>query len=82
MADKKILILGAAGFPVGVHAYPWDRLPPELNVADFDVVILNLAVFESDVSLRDGINPERLPARGARDGGFLPTSDDKNSPPR
>ena len=63
MAEKKILILGAAGFPVGVQAYAWDRLPPELNVADFDVVILNLAVFESDAALRDGINPERLPER-------------------
>lgn len=63
MTEKKLLILGATGFPVGVQAYPWDRLPRELNVADFDVVILNLVAFESDAALRDGINPDRLPAR-------------------
>lgn len=40
--DKRILVLGSTAHPKGVVAFPWDAVPLDLNVGDFDAVILNL----------------------------------------
>ncbi len=58
---KRILVLGSNLHLPSVTAYAWTDLPGQINVADYDVVILNL------VSLLDqqsnlGIRPERLPS--------------------
>jgi hypothetical protein len=45
-----------------VTAYAWDNLPEEgLNVADYDVAILNLEALW-DEELSDRVDPERLPS--------------------
>lgn len=62
MPDRKILVLGAGGFPPQVTSYAWDRLPADLNVADFDVVLMNMTAFEDDEDLRAGIQLDRLPS--------------------
>jgi nucleotide-binding universal stress UspA family protein len=62
MSSRKILILGADGFPSDVISYAWDRLPADLNVADFDVVLMNMMAFEDDEDLRAGIQLDRLPS--------------------
>jgi hypothetical protein len=59
---KRILVLGSGGHGRGVTAYPWDKLPEDLNVADYDVVVLNFAAFE-DRALAEGYPKERLPSR-------------------
>lgn len=43
-----------------MHAYQWIDLPSELNVADFDTVILNFAAFE-DEAVRRTVPLDRLP---------------------
>ncbi len=40
--NKPILVLGSAPHTKWVTAYAWDNLPQDLNVADYDVTILNL----------------------------------------
>jgi hypothetical protein len=60
---RRILVLGATGLPVGVTAYSWDALPDNLNVADWDVVLLDLCPFEEDEALRNGLQVARLPSR-------------------
>jgi hypothetical protein len=60
-AERKILVLGATGFPLVVKAYAWDRVPENLNVADFDVVVLDLTPFEDNEQLRAGVQLGRLP---------------------
>jgi hypothetical protein len=40
--EKRILVLGSAPHTRHIEAYTWDKLPKILNVADYDVVILNL----------------------------------------
>jgi hypothetical protein len=42
---RRFLVLGSAQHTRLVDAYAWDSLPSHLNVADYDVVILNLAPF-------------------------------------
>ncbi|HEY9645548.1 MAG TPA: hypothetical protein V6C88_04215 [Chroococcidiopsis sp.] len=59
--NKRILVLGAEPSAGATAAYSWSNLPARLNVADFDVVILNLVPFLSHSRDRD-IQPERLPA--------------------
>lgn len=60
--DKRILVLGVTGFPPSAKTYTWDSLPPGLNVADFDVVILDLCPLEDDEALRRGLNDDALPS--------------------
>lgn len=43
--NKRILVLGSTPHTRLVTAYAWDRLPQDLNIADYDVVILNLVPF-------------------------------------
>lgn len=56
---RRILVLGSTPHTRNVTAYTWDNLPPDLNVADYDVVILNLAAFE-DVELYKQVH-DKLP---------------------
>ena len=58
---KRILVLGSRGHGHGVTSYEWDKTPSGLNVADYDVVVLNFAAFENDGPLAAGFPPERLP---------------------
>jgi hypothetical protein len=57
---KRYLVLGSAGHGAGVTSHRWDNLPNELNVADYDVVVVNFAAFE-DEDLAEGFPVERLP---------------------
>src|ERR1700738_147853 len=43
----RILVLGSANHTKLVSAYDWDKLPSNLNIADFDTVILNVAAFQN-----------------------------------
>ena len=52
--------LGRAWSRHRVRSHRWDKLPSELNVADYDVVMLNFAAFE-DRELAEGFPQERLP---------------------
>ena len=45
---KKILVLGSNQHSKIVTSYLWQYLPPDLNVADFDVVIINLIPFQNE----------------------------------
>lgn len=58
---RRLLVLGSDGHGRGVTAYPWDKLPDGLNVADHDVVVLNFAAFD-DRTLAHGFPKERLPS--------------------
>lgn len=59
--SKRILVLGSVAQTGQVTAYAWDQLPAQINVADFDSVILNLASF-LEQQATTGIRPERLPS--------------------
>jgi len=60
---KRILVIGSEGHGKDVTSYSWDKFPEGLNVADFDVVILNFATFEENQPLAAAFPPERLPAQ-------------------
>lgn len=60
-ADKRILVLGSAPHTRLVTAYSWDNLPKYLNVADYDVVILNLVPF-LDQHFARTVNVDTLPS--------------------
>jgi hypothetical protein len=62
---KRYLVLGSVGHGRGVDAYVWDKVPPDLNVADYDAVVLNFAAFEEQPKLASGLPPDRLPDRAA-----------------
>ena len=59
--NKRILVLGSALHIRLVTAYTWDNLPSDLNVADYDVVILNLIPLLNK-ELTCGLNLEVLPS--------------------
>ncbi len=40
--NQRILVLGSSPHTRSITSYNWDNLPNDLNVADYDVVILNL----------------------------------------
>jgi hypothetical protein len=52
-SQVNVLVLGSAPHTRLVTAYTWDNCPEDLNVADYDVVILNLVPFRDDQSVRD-----------------------------
>lgn len=58
---KRYLVLGSEGHGRGVRSHRWNKLPDELNVADYDVVVLNFAAFE-DEHLAEGFPRGRLPS--------------------
>jgi len=60
--DRSILVLGSAGHPKGVTAYAWDALPAGLNVADYDIVILNLQSIIEDKRLEERTESIDLPS--------------------
>ena len=61
---KRILVLGSEGHGRAVQAHPWDQLPEKLNVADYEVVILNFTAFE-DRALAERFPVDRLPDQSA-----------------
>jgi hypothetical protein len=58
---KRYLVVGSERHGRGVTSHRWDRTPDGLNVADYDVVILNFAAF-ADERLAAGFPRERLPS--------------------
>lgn len=58
----KVLVLGSTGHGRQVDAHAWDQLPPDLNIADYDSVILNFVPVEQDAGLRRAMRLERLPS--------------------
>lgn len=46
ITKRRILVLGSANHTRLVKAYEWHNLPPDLNVSDYDTIILNLAPFQ------------------------------------
>jgi hypothetical protein len=75
--NRKILVLGSDSHGSQVTAYKWDALPADLNVADYDVVILNFEPFMKaqfvDVAHRPAIQWDGFP--GPRDFANLLFSD-------
>ncbi len=59
---RRILVLGSTSHPMAVTSYTWDMVPPNLNVADYDVVILNFTPF-LDEQDDPGVPYENLPDR-------------------
>ncbi|MDX2212204.1 MAG: hypothetical protein SFY66_02835 [Oculatellaceae cyanobacterium bins.114] len=59
--NKRVLVLGSAVRTPAITAYTWGELPANINVADYDLVILNLVSFLSEQA-DVGIRPERLPS--------------------
>jgi hypothetical protein len=59
--SKRILVLGSVGHSRRVTAHVWDNLPNDLNVADYDVVILNLMAYSSDNELASRVISNTLP---------------------
>jgi len=57
---KRILVLGSADHTRLVTAYEWDKLPANLNVSDFDTIILNFVPFKNHEFAR-GLNLDLLP---------------------
>ncbi len=58
--DKKILILGSSQHSSLVTAYEWHQLPLDLNVAGYDIVILNFVPF-IDKTYSEKIDLSSLP---------------------
>jgi hypothetical protein len=59
--DRRILVLGSANHTRLVNAYEWDNLPANLNVSDFDTLILNFAPFQ-DKDYPKGLNMKLMPS--------------------
>jgi hypothetical protein len=58
---RRYLVLGSEGHGRGVRSHRWDHLPDDLNVADYDVVVLNFAAFK-EAQLAEGFPKDRLPS--------------------
>jgi hypothetical protein len=59
---KRILVIGSDGHGRDVTSYRWEKLPTGINVADYDVVVLNFAAFAADSVLAEGFPVDRLPS--------------------
>ena len=59
--NKRILVLGSAPHTRLVTAYTWDNLPQYFNVADYDIVILNLEPLLDEELARE-FNLKTLPS--------------------
>jgi len=60
-ANRRILVLGSAPHSRHIQAYTWEDVPQDLNVPDYDVVILNL------VSLCEHPNTHKISSAGLPD---------------
>lgn len=59
-AQRKFLVLGSSLPTPHVTSYSWDEIPPGLNVADFDTVILNLHPL-SDIEVANSVELDTVP---------------------
>jgi hypothetical protein len=59
--SKRVLVLGSSGHGRHVTAYHWTALPGDLNVADYDVVVLNFSTLD-DEEVRKNVPLDRLPS--------------------
>lgn len=58
----RILVLGASRMAGrSVTSFAWDHLPPDLNVADYDTVILDFTPWVVDRRLAEGLVVDSLP---------------------
>src|SRR5258706_5388902 len=57
---RRILVLGSTNHTKLVTAYAWNNLPANLNVSDFDTIILNFTPFQ-DKDFAKGINIDLIP---------------------
>ena len=46
MSEKRILIIGSDQHPASCTSFTWDNLPGKIQLADYEIVIFNLAVAE------------------------------------
>ena len=59
-SDRRVLVLGSSNHTRLVTAYQWDKLPKNLNVADFDTVIMDFTPFQ-DSAFAAGMNVDLIP---------------------
>ena len=59
--ERRILVLGSAPHTRLVKAYEWDKLPADLNVADFDTVIMDFVPF-ANLEFAKGVNIDTMPS--------------------
>ncbi len=57
--NKRILVLGSTPHTRLVKAYTWDKLPQDLNVADYEIIILNLVPLQ-DSRLTESVDSQVL----------------------
>lgn len=57
---RRVLVLGAFQLSRQVDAWPWDRVPSDMNVADYDVVIVNLIPL-LDTTYAGNLQLDRIP---------------------
>ena len=56
------MVLGAHPVARAVQSFSWDELPNDLNIADYDVVIMDLVPLILDVNLAAQVNRRALPS--------------------
>lgn len=61
MASRRILVLGSTHSVPTITSYSWNYIPPSLNVADYDTLILNFAPFEIP-TIASSINIDTIPS--------------------
>lgn len=59
--NPRILVLGSTVQRASVTSYLWNDLPKQLNIGDFDVIVLNLVALSRQQTIFD-VQPERLPS--------------------
>jgi hypothetical protein len=62
--ERRILVLGSTPHTRSVKAYEWDNLPKDLNVADYDVVIMDFGPFMNK-DFAAGLNLDLIPKQNA-----------------
>jgi hypothetical protein len=55
-------VLGSSGYPKAVAAYAWDALPDDLNVSDYEVIVLDITALATE-DFQDETASPRLPER-------------------
>lgn len=59
-AERRILVLGSGGHSRAVTSYAWDALPEDLNVADYDTVVVDLTSLDNE-ELDEHATKDRMP---------------------